>query len=43
MKNIIQKIINKCGCIDIKMLVLLFFILAIVYSQYGLKEDCDCN
>lgn len=40
----IKNIINKCGCIDIKILVLLFFILAILYSQYApIKEECDCN
>lgn len=45
MKQTLQKIINKCGCIDIKIVVLLFFLLAVIYAMYGenLKEDCDCN
>ena len=45
MKKMIQKIINKCGCIDIKIVIFLFFLLAIIYAQYGeqLKDDCDCN
>ena len=45
MKRELQKIINKCGCIDIKIVILLFFLLAIIYAMYGdnkLKEDCDC-
>ena len=44
MKKILQKIINKCGCIDIKIIILLFFLLAIIYTQYGgkFKDDCDC-
>ena len=45
MKRTVQKIINKCGCIDIKIVIFLFFLLAIIYTQYGnkLKENCDCN
>ena len=45
MNKTLQKIINKCGCIDIKIVIFLFFLLAIIYSQYGdkLKEDCDCD
>ena len=45
MKRELQKIINKCGCIDIKIVILLFFLLAIIYAMYGdkLKEDCDCD
>jgi hypothetical protein len=46
----LKKIINACGCIDIKIVVLLFFILAIIFSMYGSKinnmitgEDCGCN
>ena len=45
MKNELQKIINKCGCIDIKIIVLLFFLLVIIYSMYqkNNKENCNCN
>ena len=45
MKATVQKIINKCGCIDIKVIIFLFFLLVIIYSMYGekLKEECDCN
>ena len=45
MKRTVQKIINKCGCIDIKIVIFLFFLLAIIYTRYGnkLKENCDCN
>ena len=42
----IQKFINKCGAIDIKMLVFLFFIFAVIYSQYGeqlLGQKSQCN
>lgn len=45
----LKKIINACGCIDIKNVVLLFFLLAIILSMYGqqintiLGEDCNCN
>ena len=31
----LKKIINACGCIDIKIVVLLFFVLAIIFSMYG--------
>ena len=43
MKNELQKIINKCGCIDIKIIVLLFFLLVIIYAKYYKDEDCNCN
>jgi hypothetical protein len=46
MKNELKKIINKCGCIDIKVIVLLFFILIAVYAMYqeNIKDDdCQCN
>ena len=46
----LKKIINACSCIDIKVVVLLFFILAIIFSMYSSEinnmitgEDCDCN
>ena len=46
----LKKIINACSCIDIKIVILLFFILAIIFSIYGSEintmitgEDCDCN
>ena len=45
-----KKIINACGCIDIKIVVLLFFVLAIIFSMYGSQintmitgEDCNCG
>ena len=34
MKNELQKIINKCGCIDIKIIVFLFFLLVIILAMY---------
>lgn len=43
MKNELQKIINKCGCIDIKIIVLFFFLFAIIYTKYYKNEDCNCN
>ena len=46
----LKKIINACSCINIKVVILLFFILAIIFSMYGSEintmitgEDCDCN
>lgn len=46
----LKKIINACGCIDIKIVVLLFFVLAIIFSMYGSEinnmitgEDCNCG
>ena len=46
----LKKIINACGCVDIKIVVLLFFVLAIIFSMYGSEirtmitgEDCNCN
>ena len=46
----LKKIINACGCIDIKIVVLLFFVLAVIFSMYGSEistmitgEDCNCN
>ena len=44
MKQTLQKIINKCGCIDIKVVVLLFFLLIIIMATYnGSVKDEDCN
>ena len=44
MKNELKKIINKCGCIDIKIIIFLFFLLAIIYSMYQKNnKDCNCN
>ena len=46
MNPTLQKIIKKCGCIDIKVVIFLFFLMAIIYTMYGDKlkdEDCDCN
>ena len=43
MKNELQKVINKCGSIDIKIVVFLFFLLAIIYSMYQNNKDCNCN
>ena len=43
MKNELQKIINKCGCIDIKIIVFLFFLLVIILAMYqNNKENCNC-
>ena len=46
----LKKIMNACGCIDIKIVVLLFFVLAIIFSMYRSEintmitgEDCNCN
>ena len=46
----LKKIINACGCIDIKVVVLLFFVLAIIFSMYGSEintmitgGDCNCG
>jgi len=46
----LKKIINACGCIDIKIVIILFFILAVIFSMYGSKintmitdEDCNCD
>ena len=46
----LKKIINACSCVDIKIVVLLFFVLAIIFSMYGSEintmitgEDCNCN
>lgn len=46
----LKKIINACSCIDIKVIILLFFILAIIFSMYSSEinnmitgEGCDCN
>ena len=35
MKNELKKFINQCKCIDIKVVVLLFLLLAIIYSMYA--------
>jgi len=45
MKQTLQKIVKQCGCIDIKVVIFLFFLMVIIYSMYGdkLKEDCDCD
>ena len=43
MKTEIKKIINQCGCIDIKLVVLLFFLFAIIYAKYYKDEECNCN
>ena len=50
MKKIINSIMNACGCVDIKVLILLFFVVAILYSMYSKEinsmitgEDCDCK
>ena len=46
MKEELKKIINKCGCIDIKVVVLLFFILVAIYAMYQEQikdEDCQCG
>lgn len=46
----LKKIMNACGCIDIKIVVLLFFVLAIIFSMYDNEinsmitgEDCNCG
>ena len=46
----LKKIINTCGCIDIKIIIILFFILAFIFSMYSSEinnmitgKDCDCN
>lgn len=46
----IKKIINACGCINIKYYVLLFFGLAIIFSIYNQQinnmikdESFECN
>ena len=44
MKKILDKFINQCGCIDIKIVVLLFFLFAFLFTTYyKTDEDCDCN
>ena len=43
METQFKKIINKCGCIDIKLVILLFFLFAIIYAKYYKDEECDCN
>ena len=44
MKNELKKIINKCGCIDIKIIIFLFFLLAIILAMYQQNnKDCNCN
>ena len=46
MKGALKKIINKCGCIDIKVVILLFFIFVAIYAVYqeSIKdEDCQCG
>ena len=49
----LKKIMNACGCsgcVDIKVIIFLFFILAIIYSMYSKQinsmikgEDCGCD
>ena len=50
MNSELKKFINKCGCIDIKVVVLLFFLFVIIYTSYRNEinsmitgEDCDCD
>ena len=44
MKQNIKNLISRCGCIDIKIVVLLFLLLIIIYSLYFYdKEDCQCD
>ena len=31
----LKKIMKACGCVDIKVIIFLFFILAIIYSMYS--------
>jgi len=52
-KSMLKKIMNACGCsgcVDIKVIIFLFFILAIIYSMYSNQinsmikgEDCGCD
>jgi len=46
----LKKIINACGCVDIKIVILLFFILSIIYASYHNEinsaitgKECDCD
>ena len=46
----LKKIMNACSCVDIKIIVLLFFVLAIIFSMYSSEintmitgEDCQCG
>ena len=40
----LHEFINKCGCIDIKIVVFLFFLLAIILAMYQQNnESCNCN
>tara|TARA_E500000331_G_C16792369_1_gene512948 strand:+ start:193 stop:339 length:147 start_codon:yes stop_codon:yes gene_type:complete len=46
----LKKIMNACGCVDIKIVLLLFFVLAIIFYMYGSEinsmitgEDCQCG
>ena len=46
MKNELKKLINQCGYIDLKVVVLLFILFVIIYSIYSESvkdEDCNCN
>jgi len=46
MKDELKKFVNKCGCIDIKTFVLIFFILIAIYAIYHeniKEEDCQCG
>ena len=46
MRDELKKLINKCGCIDIKIVVLLFFLFAVIFAMYldSVKdEDCQCG
>ncbi len=46
MKKELKKFINQCGCIDIKVVILLFFLFVIIISMYSesiKEEDCNCN
>ena len=34
-KSMLKKILKASGCVDIKVIIFLFFILAIIYSMYS--------
>ena len=49
-KSMLKKILKASGCVDIKVIIFLFFILAIIYSMYSKQinsmikgEDCGCD
>ena len=46
----LKKIINACECVDIKIVILLFFVLAIIYASYYKEinsaitgKECNCD